>query len=142
MKLLVNGEAFEVEVLERGIHDVTFSVAGRTYKVEHLRETAGTAPGEGRAAAPAAQAAAWESSGGGGVSAPIPGVVVAVLVAKGQAVSAGEVLLRLEAMKMENNIFAPCAGIVGEIYVTTGQEVADGQPLLEIKPGGSEKPAA
>jgi 3-methylcrotonyl-CoA carboxylase alpha subunit len=68
--------------------------------------------------------------GGGRLTAPMPGKVIAVLVAPGQAVEAGTPLIVMEAMKMEHTIGAPGAGIVAEILYAVGDQVADGAQLL------------
>lgn len=69
----------------------------------------------------------------GRVKAPIPGRIQAVRVAVGEEVEAGQPLLVLEAMKMENEIRAPRRGHVKEIHVVPGQSVALGDLLLEIE---------
>lgn len=69
----------------------------------------------------------------GGVAAQIAGRVVAVKVKVGDSVSAGEVLLLLEAMKMENEIKAPAAGTVAAVLVSDGQRVAEGETLVIIE---------
>jgi len=68
----------------------------------------------------------------GRITAPMPGRVLAVDVAPGQAVVAGERLLVLEAMKMEHRITALAAGTVGAVHVAAGDQVADGMLLVEI----------
>jgi 3-methylcrotonyl-CoA carboxylase alpha subunit len=70
----------------------------------------------------------------GGLTSPLPGVVVAVPVAAGQAVAAGEVLMVIEAMKMEYAITAPHAGSVTSIHFTKGERVPEGAALLELSP--------
>lgn len=70
---------------------------------------------------------------GGSLKAPMNGVVVKVAVQPGQSVHAGDVMLVLEAMKMENEVTAPIAGEVSQVHVSAGQTVAAGAPLLEIK---------
>jgi biotin carboxyl carrier protein len=76
-----------------------------------------------------------ETSGGGTVTALMPGRVVRLLVAKGEAVRKGAGLLILEAMKMENEIVAPASGIVDEVFVAAGQTVEGGSDLLHISLG-------
>lgn len=71
-------------------------------------------------------------SGDGRVKAPIPGLVVRVHVAQGQSVQAGQSLLILEAMKMENQIFAPRSGVVTELNVAEGDSVKLHDLLIEI----------
>ena len=68
----------------------------------------------------------------GGLIAPMPGVVLDVRVAEGDTVDAGQVLLVLEAMKMEHHIKAPTAGTVAAVHVTAGTQVDNGAPLLVI----------
>ncbi|HEY2807260.1 MAG TPA: biotin carboxylase N-terminal domain-containing protein [Steroidobacteraceae bacterium] len=68
----------------------------------------------------------------GGLTSPLPGVVVAVPVSVGQAVAAGELLMVIEAMKMEHAITAPHAGTVAAIHFTKGERVPEGGALLEL----------
>lgn len=73
------------------------------------------------------------SSGGGAtVSAPMPGSVIEVKVNPGDSVKDGDVLLVLEAMKMENELTAPQAGMVSEVLVKKGDTVNSGDPLITI----------
>ncbi len=67
------------------------------------------------------------------IRAPIPGLIVKVLVAPGQAVIEGEPLLILEAMKMENELRAPRAGVVHEVRIGARTQVAQGQTLLTLR---------
>lgn len=66
------------------------------------------------------------------IKSPIPGLIVRVPVAPGQAVAEGEPLVILEAMKMENELRAPRAGIVHEVRVAAGAQVALGQVLVTL----------
>jgi glutaconyl-CoA/methylmalonyl-CoA decarboxylase subunit gamma len=84
------------------------------------------------AAATAATAPAAASGVGAPVKAPMPGTLVSYKVAKGQAVSAGQVILILEAMKMENEIVAPRAGVVAALCCSPGSSVNTGDVLAEI----------
>ena len=65
--------------------------------------------------------------------APMPGLVVRVLVQAGQEVPAGAGIVVLEAMKMENELKAPAAGVVGGIRVRAGEPVEKGQVLVELR---------
>lgn len=73
------------------------------------------------------------AAGGGTVKAPMPGLVVRVLVAVGEAVRAGQSLVVLEAMKMENELKAPAAGIVTSIAATVGAAVDKGAVLVVLE---------
>lgn len=66
------------------------------------------------------------------VTAPMPGVVQKIFVAAGQTVQKGEVLLVLEAMKLENEIVAPQAGTVKAVYVSEGTTVNTGDSLVSL----------
>jgi biotin carboxyl carrier protein len=77
-------------------------------------------------------AAERRSRGGGRVLAYMPGRVVSVLVAEGDSVAAGQGLLVLEAMKMQNEIQAEKAGIVAKLHVVEGQAVEGGDALLDL----------
>ena len=69
---------------------------------------------------------------GGGLAAPMPGRVLAVHCQVGDPVAAGDVLIVLEAMKMEHEVGAPMAGVVGEVHVAPGAQVAAGQLLAVV----------
>jgi methylmalonyl-CoA carboxyltransferase small subunit len=62
----------------------------------------------------------------------MPGSVIAVRVSEGDDVEAGQVLVVLEAMKMENNVPAPAAGRVARVLVSAGQQVQRGETLVEL----------
>ena len=83
-----------------------------------------------RKAAPAP--AADPAGKGENINAPMPGNILDVRVANGQAVTAGQILMILEAMKMENEIIAPCAGTVSNLSVQKGSTVSSGQLLCSI----------
>jgi glutaconyl-CoA decarboxylase len=86
------------------------------------------------AAAPAAAAPAAPAviAAGTSVDAPLPGNIFAIKVKEGDAVKAGDVLIVIEAMKMENEVCAPSDGVVKQIAVTKGQLVATGDTLVVI----------
>jgi len=82
---------------------------------------------------PIARASAHEG-GGGQLCAPMPGKVIAVLVAPGALVAEGTPLLVMEAMKMEHSVLAPSAGTVSELLYAVGDQVAEGAELLRFAP--------
>ncbi len=69
----------------------------------------------------------------GGLTAPMPGKVVALRVAVGDRVAAGDVLAVMEAMKMEHTILAPGAGVVTDVFFQPGEQVAEGDALLQLE---------
>ena len=84
----------------------------------------------------AARAAAGGRQGGGPVEivAPMPGSILAVHVAAGQSVEAGDPIATLEAMKMEHAVVAPIAGTVAELAARAGDQVARGDVLAVVEP--------
>ena len=115
----------------------TITVNGNVYDVT-VEENGAGAPAAApvaapRAAAPAAPAAAPAGAAGSvQVTAPMPGKVVAVKASVGQAVKKGEVVLVLEAMKMENDIVAPEDGTIASINVANGDAVESGAVLATL----------
>ncbi len=67
------------------------------------------------------------------VTAPLPGVVLSLHVKPGDTIKGGDLLLVLEAMKMENNIVAETSGVVKTVCVTTGQQVLQGTVMVELE---------
>ena len=95
-------------------------------------EAAAAAPKAAPAAAPAAPAAK-APAGAQAINAPMPGTILAVNVKPGQAVKRGDVLVVLEAMKMENSIVSDYAGTVKQILVKTGDNVQTDAALIEVE---------
>ena len=79
-----------------------------------------------------APVAAAPVAGGTNITAPMPGTILAVNKQPGSAVAAGEVILVLEAMKMENEIVAPCAGTLAQVLVSKGSTVETDAVLAVI----------
>ena len=104
------------------------NVNGTVFEVE-IEEMTGAPAAPAAALAPAAPAA---PAGGEKITAPMPGTILAVNVTSGSAVKKGDVLMILEAMKMENEIMAPCDGTVTSVSVTKGAAVESGTLLCTI----------
>lgn len=121
--LILDGKSYESFVYQ-GEEDWDVLLRGRQYqvKVEDEREKR------------------LKAAGGGGVAeggefhlkAPMPGLVVAVLVEEGQAIQKGQVMLILESMKMQNELKAPRDGTIGRIRVKAGESVEQKQALLSV----------
>ena len=114
----VNGNSYEVEVEEVG-------GAAASAPVQAPAAAPAAAP---KAAAPKAAAA---PAGGTPVKAPMPGNVLDVKVSNGQAVKEGDLVVVLEAMKMENEIYAPCDGTV-TVVAAKGSTVNTGDVLISL----------
>ena len=106
------------------------TVNGTVYEIE-LEELTGAAPSA--PAAPAAPAAAAAPAGGEQVTSPMPGTILAVNVAVGDTVKRGQVLMILEAMKMENEIMCPCDGKIASVNTSKGASVESGTLLCVIQ---------
>ena len=86
-------------------------------------------PAAAVAPTPAAPAA---TGSGEPINSPMPGNILQINVVAGQAVKEGDILVVLEAMKMENEILAPRAGVINQVLTTKGATVETGTPLLTL----------
>lgn len=133
LAITVGSEKFDVKIGEGGL----VQLGGKTYKVELagdevvldgeripfrlLDVKTGAAGGEGAGAR------------GARIKPPMPGKIVTVAVNEGDEVKAGQVLVILEAMKMQNEIAAPAAGTVKKVHVKPGQNVEGKDVLIELE---------
>lgn len=135
-KLKINGNEYNVAVgnVSGGEADVTVNGKSYTVAVEQAAAPA-AAKAQAPAAAPVAAPAAAPKpqAAGGAIKSPLPGVVLSIQVAVGDAVKVGQRLMILEAMKMENNIDSDKQGTVKEIKVSTGDSVLEGDVLMTIE---------
>lgn len=123
LKVTVNGVAYDVEV---EVEAEAKPALGAIFM------TGGSfAPPTGAATA-GSDAGAPSTASSEGVRAPLNGTVSRILVEDGQAIESGDVVVVLEAMKMETEITAPQAGVVGSILVAPGDAVSGGQLLIEL----------
>ncbi len=111
----LNGKNYEVEV-EKNTAKITNTTAAAAPAAAPAPKAApAPAPVTAPAPAPAPAPVAAAPAGGANVTAPMPGTVLNVVAPVGTAVKAGDVILILEAMKMENDIVAPCDGTVASV---------------------------
>ncbi len=130
--VFVDGEYFEVEVETVGGAPVVTAVAAPAVAAAPQLAPAPVAKTAAAAPAPAAKPKAPAAAGKGVIQAPMPGMVVDYLVKAGDVVQAGDVVVILEAMKMENSLEAPVDGVVGALPCSKGDSVAKGDVLLTI----------
>ena len=128
-KVTLNGRTYEVEV-----------EAGKAMLLDEYEAIVPSAPAApavapvaaAPVAAPAAAPAAAAPVAGEAVTAPMPGNILKVNVTPGQAVKEGDLLIVLEAMKMENEIFSPKAGTVAQVLVSKGSTVDTGATMVVL----------
>ena len=150
--LRIAGREYKAEVRELTPERAVVVVDGKEYAVELVRLgrrkatadavraviTGSGAPPSPEAATPAPPAAsaaprpAASARGEGGITAPMPGLVLTIKVKEGDTVQAGQALLVMEAMKMENAITASYNGTVSRIYVREGDSISEGDLLVEV----------
>ena len=128
-ELKLNGRTYEVEV------EIAEPMMMQEFQSYAPAPAAPAAPAQEAAptAAPAPAAAPAVTGEGEKVDSPMPGTSLKVNVAAGQTVNEGDLLVILEAMKMENEIFAPKGGTVTQVLVEKGATVETGAPLVFIR---------
>lgn len=124
-RITVNGTAYDVAVEELGANAVPAAPAP-------VAPVAAPTAAPSAPAAPAAAPAAGGSEGSVKIAAPMPGKILAIKANVGQAVKRGDVVMILEAMKMENEITAPEDGTVAGINVAVGDNVESGDTLASL----------
>ncbi|HOX31670.1 MAG TPA: biotin/lipoyl-binding protein [Spirochaetales bacterium] len=123
-RISVNGQTYDVAVEELG--------AGAPAPQARVPAAAPQAAAPASPAAAPAPAAGPAVAGALTIKSPMPGTVMSFKVIQGQAVKRGDVVLILEAMKMENEIVAPQDGTVASIRVPQGAAVNTGDPLIDL----------
>ncbi len=118
LKVTVNGIPYDIEV----------DVVEHEQSLRHIQ-----IGGAGAMNTPVATTASVKAASANAVVAPLSGSVSRILVEEGQDIEEGQVLLVLEAMKMETEITAPHPGKVARVLVETGDSVAGGEGLIELE---------
>lgn len=129
ISLLLGGQSYEAVVEPQQV-GWTVLLGGHFYEVDVLDERSQRLA--------KATGAGSQQNGETTIKAPMPGLVVSVLVAEGQSVRHGEVLVILESMKMQNEFKAPFDGTVKRVRVKAGQTVEQNAPMITIVPAESE----
>ncbi|AYO30194.1 biotin/lipoyl-binding protein [Biomaibacter acetigenes] len=132
-KITVNGQTYEVEVEEIGgtglVKEETPAPVATTEKPKEAPKQETPKPAPATAPAPKKAAPAGKAT----ITAPMPGTILSVKVKEGSKVSKGDVIMILEAMKMENEILAPQDGIISSIDVSEGASVNTGDILATME---------
>ncbi|MBP5535949.1 MAG: biotin/lipoyl-binding protein [Bacteroidales bacterium] len=143
-KFKINGTEYNVDINEVEGQEITLDVNGTPYKVtvdKELKQKAAPRVVTPKAAPRVAAAASGDvqrseapapSGNGSKVITPLPGTILDVFVNVGDKVTAGQRVVLLEAMKMENNIESDVAGTVTAVNVRKGDSVLEGQTLIVI----------
>lgn len=124
MRITVNGQTYDVEA---EILDDTQAPSSAPSTA-----TPGTVAAVAPSAAPKPRAVSSPSGAPGLVPSPIAGTVISIAKPEGSEVAEGDVLLVLEAMKMNTEVTSPCAGTVTTVSVGPGESVEEGQVLMTI----------
>lgn len=139
----IGGREYRAEVMELRSDRARVVVDGTEYAVDlvHLGQKRVTPPevtrpAHGAPPVPMSLATAPPPrpapAGEGGITSPMPGLIFQVRVKEGETVHAGQTLLILEAMKMENAITSPYHGVVSKLYVREGDDVSEGDLLVDV----------
>lgn len=126
-RITVNGNTYDVQVEEVSGGAAPAASVQNTAPAPAAALAQAASPAPAPAAAPAAAAGSGQS-----VTSPMPGSILDIKVGVGDKVSANQVVIVLEAMKMENEIVTPVAGTVTSVTVTKGQQVASGDVLVTV----------
>ena len=139
-KFKINGTEYSVDINEVEGQEISLDVNGTPYKVTVDKEMkqkqvvmrTRTAPKVAAAPSGAVQKSAPAAAAGSKVTTPLPGTILDVFVNVGDKVKAGQTVVLLEAMKMENNIEADVEGTVTEVKVRKGDSVLEGDVMVVI----------
>ncbi len=138
-KYIINGNEYSVNIENIEGNHANVTVNGKSYNVEiagrEAKKAAPAKPAAATAAKPAttpAPAASAPAGQGTPFKAPLPGTVVDIKVTAGQQVAEGDVVLILEAMKMENEITAEKSGTIVSVSVNKGDSILEGATMFTL----------
>jgi len=129
-KMTLNGTIYDVEAVETDAKEAAYASAA--HAVAAAAPKPAPVPHADKPFVPRPAPSVPVITGGGAVTAPLPGKVISVNVKPGETVKSGQVLMILEAMKMENEITAPWSGTITSIDVTSGAIIQAGDKLATI----------
>lgn len=137
-KLKINGKDYQVDIrnFQDDYADVTCDGAEyhiefekkKTVRKQNIveRKPASPLPAQSKTRRPS-------SPGSNSIQAPIPGLMTAILVKAGDTVEAGQIVAKMEAMKMENNIYAPGDSVIAEIMVAVSDSILEGDVIMTLE---------
>ena len=132
----INGTVYEVDILEVNDETARVQVNGKSYDVEIEKEAPQPKPKKAFIQPEEAETEEVLLTGGGeakSIKAPLPGVIIKVLVKPGDKITEDQDVCTLETMKMENAIKAERSGIVTAVNISPGQSVQQEEVLIELK---------
>lgn len=139
-KYIINGNPYEVNIIRLMDDSAIVEVNGSEYQVDIVDEPKQRKTPQlvrpkaihSTTIGPSKTKAVARAATSGIIKAPLPGLILEIFVKEGENIQAGQILLKMEAMKMENNIQSNRAGKVARLKVKTGDSVLEGDVLLEI----------
>ena len=136
-KFKIGGKDYAVKIGEANGRNLTVNVNGANYEVELENELAAAglrsnAEAEVSPAAAPATPKAAPAGAGKTIKSPLPGIIISINVKEGQAVTRGQKVAVIEAMKMENDILAECDGTITAIHAAKGDSVLEGADIVTI----------
>jgi len=139
-KFIINGSPYGVKIKSISDDKAKVEVNGVEYNVDIKREAA-------KAAAPRVKKTPvvpsavehgrvtgqpGKPAGMNVVKSPLPGIITEIVIPEGKEVKAGQCVVKMEAMKMENEIQSPMNGVIKQIHVKEGQNVLEGEAIFEV----------
>jgi len=132
LQITIDNKVYKCVVVREGNCRYVF-LNGKVYELTKVEKTALTAQD-----LELPENMALDKEQEGDVVSPMPGRIVKILIQEGDVVEAGQDLLIVEAMKMENRIVAPFSGRVTRIHFQEGDQVSNGTPLVDLEPAKKE----